>query len=78
MSKNKTYLKRTFSDVNDGATRVFAEDLTPNDIQSVINQAASEVEESTGSRAFAELFAQNYEARLFAEAAEAEANGGGK
>jgi hypothetical protein len=71
------YMKRYFSELNDGTVIIPAENISADQIEDIIDEAADRVEEETGSREFASLYRDNFAMRLFSEIEE-KANEGGE
>lgn len=71
------YMKRYFSELNDGTVIIPAENISADQLEDVIDEAADRVEEETGSREFASLYRDNFAMRLFSEIEE-KANEGGE
>lgn len=71
------YMKRYFSDLNDGTVIIPAENISADQLEDIIDEAADRVEEETGSREFASLYRDNFAMRLFSEIEE-KANEGGE
>nr|DAS70833.1 MAG TPA: hypothetical protein [Caudoviricetes sp.] len=70
-------MKRYFSELNDGTVIIPAENISADQIEDIIDEAADRVEEETGSREFASLYRDNFAMRLFSEIEE-KANEGGE
>lgn len=71
------YMKRYFSELNDGTVIIPAENISADQLEDIIDEAADRVEEETGSREFASLYRDNFAMRLFSEIEE-KANEGGE
>lgn len=71
------YMKRYFSELNDGTIIIPAENISADQLEDIIDEAADRVEEETGSREFASLYRDNFAMRLFSEIEE-KANEGGE
>lgn len=71
------YIKRYFSELNDGTVIIPAENISADQLEDIIDEAADRVEEETGSREFASLYRDNFAMRLFSEIEE-KANEGGE
>ena len=69
------YMKRYFSELNDGTVIIPAENISADQLEDIIDEAADRVEEETGSREFASLYRDNFAMRLFSEIEE-KANSG--
>jgi len=70
-------MKRYFSELNDGTVIIPAENISADQLEDIIDEAADRVEEETGSREFASLYRDNFAMRLFSEIEE-KANEGGE
>lgn len=70
------YMKRYFSEL-DGTVIIPAENISADQLEDIIDEAADRVEEETGSREFASLYRDNFAMRLFSEIEE-KANEGGE
>lgn len=68
------YMKRYFSEL-DGTVIIPAENISADQLEDIIDEAADRVEEETGSREFASLYRDNFAMRLFSEIEE-KANSG--
>jgi len=68
-------MKRYFSELNDGTVIIPAENISADQLEDIIDEAADRVEEETGSREFASLYRDNFAMRLFSEIEE-KANSG--
>lgn len=71
------YMKRYFSELNDGTVIIPAENISADQLEDIIDEAADQVEVETGSREFAALYRDNFAMRLFSEIEE-KANEGGE
>lgn len=71
------YMKRYFSELNDGTVIIPAENISADQLEDIIDEAADRVEEETSSREFASLYRDNFAMRLFSEIEE-KANEGGE
>lgn len=60
------YMKRYFSEL-DGTVIIPAENISAEQLEDIIDEAADRVEEETGSREFASLYRDNFAMRLFSE-----------
>nr|DAD64003.1 MAG TPA: hypothetical protein [Bacteriophage sp.] len=69
------YYKKYFSDLNDGTVIIPAENISAEQLEDIIDDAADQVELETGSREFAALYRDNFAMRLFSEIEE-KANSG--
>lgn len=69
------YMKRYFSELNDGTVIIPAENISADQLEDIIDEAADQVEVETGSREFAALYRDNFAMRLFSEIEE-KANSG--
>lgn len=68
------YMKRYFSEL-DGTVIIPAENISADQLEDIIDEAADQVEVETGSREFAALYRDNFAMRLFSEIEE-KANSG--
>lgn len=69
------YMKRYFSELEDGTVIIPAENISADQLEDIIDEAADQVEVETGSREFAALYRDNFAMRLFSEIEE-KANSG--
>lgn len=70
------YYKKYFSDLNDGTVIIPAENISAEQLEDIIDDAADQVELETGSREFAALYRDNFAMRLFSEIEEKAETGG--
>lgn len=70
------YMKRYFSELEDGTVIIPAENISAEQLEDIVDDAADQVEEETGSREFAALYRDNFAMRLFSEVEEKAVTGG--
>lgn len=70
------YMKRYFSELEDGTVIIPAENISADQLEDIVDDAADQVEVETGSREFAALYRDNFAMRLFSEVEEKAITGG--